>query len=285
MLYIGYHESTSNGYAAMADEAISVNANTFAFFTRNPRGGKSKPIDKADAEALCSLLKKHSFAPLVAHVPYTMNPCAADESLREYAKNMMIEDLIKTDTIPNCLYNFHPGCHVGQGAEQGINLTAGLLSDVFKSLPELKTVVLIETMAGKGTEIGKTFEEVKQIIDTTEKLSGASLKGKLGVCLDTCHIWDGGYDIKENLDDVIKNFDDIIGLDRLKAIHLNDSLNTCGAHKDRHAKIGEGFIGFETLAKVINHSALKKLPFILETPNEHDGYKAEIELLRSAFKD
>lgn len=190
MLYIGYHESTSGGFSAMAEEALSVNANTFAFFTRNPRGGKTKPIEKADAEKLCQMLEEQKFAPLVAHAPYTMNPCAADEGLREYAKNMMIEDLAKTDIIPGCLYNFHPGCHVGQGAETGIKLTSELLAEVFTASPELKTTILIETMAGKGTEIGRTFAEVKQIIDATEQKLGKKLDDKLGVCMDTCHIWD-----------------------------------------------------------------------------------------------
>ena len=284
MLYIGYHESTSGGFAAMAEEALNVNANTFAFFTRNPRGGKTKTPDKTDIEKLCNMLKEHQFAPLVAHAPYTMNPCAADEGLREYAKNMMLEDLAKTDLIPGCLYNFHPGCHVGQGSETGIKLTSQLLSDVFTASSELKTTVLIETMAGKGTEIGKTFDEVRQIIDITEQNLGTKLEDKLGVCLDTCHIWDGGYNIADKLDDVIKDFDKTIGLERLKAVHLNDSLNQCGAHKDRHAKIGEGCIGLETLVKIINHPLLQNLPFILETPNEHEGYKQEINLLRNAFK-
>ena len=284
MLYIGYHESTSGGFAAMAKEALSVNANTFAFFTRNPRGGKTKATDKADIEKLCNILKENQFAPLVAHAPYTMNPCAADEGLRDYAKNMMIEDLAKTDIIPGCLYNFHPGCHVGQGSETGIKLTSQLLADVFIASSELKTTVLIETMAGKGTEIGKTFAEIRQIIDSTEQKLGTKLDDKLGVCLDTCHIWDGGYNLADNLDAVIKDFDKTIGLERLKAVHLNDSLNQCGAHKDRHAKIGEGCIGLETLVKIINHPLLQNLPFILETPNEHEGYKQEINLLRNAFK-
>ena len=222
---------------------------------------------------------------LVAHAPYTMNPCAADKGLREYAKNMMIEDLIKIDVIPHCLYNFHPGNHVGQGTETGINLTAELLSEVFKTLPNSKTTVLIETMSGKGTEIGKTFDEIKKIIEVTEKKADRNLSKRLGVCIDTCHIWDGGYDIVNNLDNVLKEFDDIVGLERLKAIHLNDSLNQCGAHKDRHAKLGEGFIGLEAIVKVINHPFLGNLPFILETPNDYDGYKTEISLLRKAKTD
>lgn len=276
MLYIGYHESTSGGFAAMAEEALSVNASTFAFFTRNPRGGKTKPIEKADAEKLCQMLEEHKFAPLVAHAPYTMNPCAADEGLREYAKNMMIEDLAKTDIIPGCLYNFHPGCHVGQGAETGIKLTSELLAEVFAALPELKTTVLIETMAGKGTEIGRTFAEVKQIIDLTEQKLCKKLDDKLGVCMDTCHIWDGGYDIAGNLDNVLQEFDWTIGLDRLYAIHLNDSMNVCGSHKDRHQKLGQGEIGAEALKAVVQHPALQGKPFILETPNEPAGYKKEI---------
>ena len=289
MLHIGYHESTSNGLEGLATEALSVGADTFAFFTRNPRGGTAKPIDPSDAEKLNILMKENNFAPPVAHAPYTMNPCSADEGLRQYALDMMIEDFKRLEYTPGCLYNFHPGSHTGQGAEVGINHTANMISSALKTVKaDLKknpsTILLIETMAGKGSEIGRTFEEVRAIMDKARELSGSDLEGELGVCLDTCHIWDGGYDIVNDLDGVITQFDKVIGLKNLYAIHLNDSMNELGAHKDRHQKIGQGFIGFEALSRVTNHPALKKLPFILETPNEHEGYKNEIELLRSNWK-
>ena len=289
MLHIGYHESTSNGLEGLATEALSVGADTFAFFTRNPRGGTAKPIDPSDAEKLNILMKENNFAPPVAHAPYTMNPCSADEGLRQYALDMMIEDFKRLEYTPGCLYNFHPGSHTGQGAEVGINHTANMISSALKTVKaDLKknpsTILLIETMAGKGSEIGRTFEEVRAIMDKARELSGSDLEGELGVCLDTCHIWDGGYDIVNDLDGVITQFDKVIGLKNLYAIHLNDSMNELGAHKDRHQKIGQGFIGFEALSRVTNHPALKKLPFILETPNEHEGYKNEIETLRSMWK-
>ncbi|MBP5602480.1 MAG: deoxyribonuclease IV [Treponema sp.] len=289
MLHIGYHESTSNGLEGLATEALSVGADTFAFFTRNPRGGTAKPIDPSDAEKLNILMKENNFAPPVAHAPYTMNPCSADEGLRQYALDMMIEDFKRLEYTPGCLYNFHPGSHTGQGAEVGIAHTATMIANALKTVKaDLKknpsTILLIETMAGKGSEIGRTFEEVRAIMDKARELSNANLEGELGVCLDTCHIWDGGYDIVNDLDGVITQFDKVIGLKNLYAIHLNDSMNELGAHKDRHQKIGQGFIGLEALSRVTNHPALKNLPFILETPNEHEGYKNEIELLRSNWK-
>lgn len=285
MLHIGYHESTSNGLEGLGLEALEAGADTFAFFTRNPRGGKAKDIDPSDAEKLNALRKEHNFAPPVAHAPYTMNPCSQDEGLRQYALDMFIDDLLRLEYTPGCYYNFHPGSHTGQGAEAGIDFTSTMISEGIKAAEkkrgkELSTVVLIETMAGKGSEIGRTFEEVRAIIDMAEKKYGTSLKGKLGVCLDTCHIWDGGYDIVNDLDAVVSQFDNIIGLDRLKAIHLNDSMNDLGAHKDRHEKIGQGHIGFDALKRVTVHPALKDLPFILETPNDQTGYKKEIEMLR-----
>lgn len=285
MLHIGYHESTSNGLEGLGIEALEVGADTFAFFTRNPRGGKAKDIDPSDAEKLNALRKEHNFAPPVAHAPYTMNPCSADEGLRQYALEMMIDDFLRLEYTPGSLYNFHPGSHTGQGAETGIDLTSSMISNAIKEAEKKigkapSTTLLIETMAGKGSEIGRTFEEVRAIIDKAEEKFGSSLKGRLGVCLDTCHIWDGGYDIVNDLDGVVTQFDIIIGLDRLKAIHLNDSMNDLGAHKDRHEKIGEGHIGFEALKRVTIHSALKDLPFILETPNDQAGYKKEIEMLR-----
>jgi deoxyribonuclease-4 len=236
-------------------------------------------------------MKEHNFAPLVAHSPYTMNPCSANPDLRKFALEMMIDDFARLEYTPGCLYNFHPGSHTGQGTETGIALTAELIAAALKQVDETDTkagttchtTLLVETMAGKGSEIGKTFEEVRAILDQAEEKYGAPLTGRVGVCLDTCHIWDGGYDIVHDLDGTVGKFDKAVGLSRLKAIHLNDSMNVLGAHKDRHAKIGEGEIGVEALARVINHPALKNLPFILETPNEHDGYKKEIELLRSKY--
>ena len=288
MLHIGYHESSSGGYAAMGKEAVSVQADTFAFFTRNPRGGQAKEIDADDVAEFRAFAAEHSFAPLVAHAPYTMNPCSADPGLREFAKNLMIDDLHRMSFTPGNLYNFHPGSHVQQGADVGIDFTSTMLSEVIAQckkdgvLPG--TVILIETMAGKGSEVGRTFQEIRTIIDRTEEKAGESLKDVLGVCMDSCHIWDGGYDISGNLDGVITEFDNVIGLSRLKACHLNDSLNDLNSHKDRHAKIGEGKIGFKTLSNFVNHPALRNFPFILETPNESEGYAKEIAFLREAYK-
>lgn len=286
-MHIGYHESLSKGYLELGKEAMSVDADTFAFFTRNPRGGQAKEINPEDAAALISFMKENNFVTPVAHAPYTMNPCSADEGLRKYALDMMIDDFMRLEYIPGSLYNFHPGSHTGQGSDAGIDFTstmiAAAISSAEKEIGELHTVLLIETMAGKGSEIGRTFEEVRAIIDKAEEKYGKTLKGKLGVCMDTCHIWDGGYDIVNNLDVVITDFDKIVGLDRLYAIHLNDSMNDLGAHKDRHEKIGHGHIGLEALSRVTNHPALKNLPFILETPNEHEGYKEEIKILKSKW--
>lgn len=276
MLHIGSHLSFAKGYYAMGKEALALKADTFAFFTRNPRGGRAKAIDASDVEAFLELVSAHGFAKLVAHAPYTMNPCAAKEELRVFARETMADDLKRMEFTPGNYYNFHPGSHVKQGVETGIDLIAAQLNAVL--FPGQTTTVLLETMAGKGTEVGRNFDELRAILDKV------TLREKLGVCLDTCHVWDAGYDIVHDLDGVLAEFDRIIGLEKLKAVHLNDSLNACGSHKDRHACIGEGQIGLEALARVINHPALRELPFILETPNDHDGYAAEIALLRSRWQ-
>ncbi|HIW39793.1 MAG TPA: deoxyribonuclease IV [Candidatus Eubacterium pullicola] len=276
MLNIGCHLSAAGGFTAMGKDAIAIGANTFAFFTRNPRGGKSKAIDEKDVKGLLEIMEGNGFAKLVAHAPYTLNPCSSTEKVREFAKIAMTEDLQKMEYLPGNYYNFHPGSHTGQGTEKGIELITKLLNEVLTE--DMNTVVLLESMAGKGSEIGGTFEELAEIIRRVQ------LKDKIGVCLDSCHISDGGYDIKANLDGVIEEFDKIVGLKYLKAMHLNDSLNPLGAHKDRHAKIGEGYLGTETFEKIINHEKLKDLPFILETPNELEGYAAEIATLRSLYK-
>lgn len=291
-MHIGYHESTSDGFFAMGQEALSVGGDTFAFFTRNPRGGKSKAIDVDDANKLNNLMKDNSFAKLVAHAPYTMNPCSAKPDLRQFAYEMMVDDFERLEYIPGCYYNFHPGSHTGQGAETGIDQTSTMIADVFNTVigkageekKPCSTILLIETMAGKGSEIGRTFEEIASIIQQAEAKYGEDLSGRLGVCLDTCHIWDGGYDIINDLDGVMTHFDKTIGLNRLHAFHINDSLNDREAHKDRHAKIGQGHIGLEAFGRIVNHPAFKGKPFILETPNEHDGYKHEIEMLRAMEK-
>lgn len=275
MLTIGCHLSASKGYEAMGKEAISINANTFQFFTRNPRGGKAKDIDPADVEKFHAYCQANGIEKILAHAPYTLNACSADEGIRTFARETMADDLKRMEYTPGNCYNFHPGSHVGQGAEAGIEMIADMLNAIIT--PEQTTTVLLETMAGKGSEVGKEFEELREIIDRT------TLDEKIGVCLDTCHVWDGGYDIVNDLDGVIAKFDDVIGLDRLKAIHLNDSMNVCGAHKDRHQKIGQGEIGLEALVRVINHPALKHLPFYLETPNEIPGYAQEIKLLRDRY--
>ena len=271
-LTIGSHISSAKGYEAMGTTAVSMDADTFAFFTRNPRGGKAKEIKPQDVEKYKEIAQRYHFGKIVAHAPYTMNACAAKEDLREFAKNTMKDDLERMEYIPGNYYNLHPGSHVGQGAQTGIVKIAEILNQVLD--PKWGTTVLLETMAGKGTEVGKTFEELRQIMDLTE------CKERLGVCLDTCHVWDGGYDIVHDLDGVVQEFDRVIGLEHLKAIHLNDSQNLMGSHKDRHAKIGEGQIGLEALSAVTRHPAFRHLPFILETPNDEAGWAQEIRILR-----
>lgn len=276
MLNIGCHLSAAKGYENMGKEAIKIGANTFAFFTRNPRGGKAKAIDEADVKKFLELAEANKFAKLVAHAPYTLNPCSSTEKVREFAHMAMKEDLERMEYTPSNYYNFHPGSHTGQGVEKGIELISDLLNEILT--PEQSTIVLLESMAGKGSEVGSTFEELAAIIDRVE------LKDKIGVCLDSCHISDGGYDIVNNLDDVIEEFDKVVGIKYLHAMHLNDSMNPMGAKKDRHAKIGEGHLGVATFEKIVNHPALKDLSFILETPNELAGYAKEIELLKSLVK-
>lgn len=261
----------------MGETACRLGAGTFAFFTRNPRGGSAKEIREKDVQEFLALAQDAGIERIVAHAPYTLNPCAADEGLREFAGNTFADDLARLEYTPGNYYNFHPGSHVKQGADAGIELIAGMLNKVLKE--EQRTTVLLETMAGKGTEVGRSFEELKGILDRVE------LQDKMGVCLDTCHVWDGGYDIVGDLDGVLEEFDRVIGLDRLKAVHLNDSMNGLGSHKDRHARIGEGQIGLEALVRVINHPKLRDLPFILETPNEEEGYAAEIALLKQHYRD
>ena len=277
MLKIGCHLSSSGGYLAMGKEAVRIGANAFQFFTRNPRGGQAKPLDLDDIKAFEEYRKENDILSVLAHAPYTMNACAKDEGLREFAKNTMADDIYRLDNIDGALYNFHPGSHVQQGADVGIQLIADMLNSVLSK--DQKTIVLLETMAGKGSEVGRTFEEIRAIIDKVE------LNDKLGVCLDTCHILDGGYDIINDLDGVLKEFDDVIGLDRLKAIHLNDSKNPIASHKDRHEKIGDGYLGIDAITQIINHPLLKDIPFFLETPNDIDGYQREIELLKTLYKE
>ena len=277
MLNIGCHLSSSKGFLAMGKTALFIGANTFQFFTRNPRGGKAKAVNPEDATALVKLCQENNFAKLLAHAPYTMNPCAADEGLRDFARNVMEGDLAMLEYVPGNLYNFHPGSHVKQGVEVGIEKISAMLNDVLHK--DLHTTVLLETMAGKGSEVGRTFEELRAILDKVR------LNEKMGVCLDTCHIFDGGYDIVNDLDGVLEQFDKIIGLERLQAIHLNDTLNVLGSHKDRHACIGAGSIGLEAMIRIINHPALRNLPFYLETPNELPGYAAEIKLLREKYRE
>ena len=273
MLHIGCHLSSSKGFLAMGRQAWKLGADTFQFFTRNPRGSKAKELDSADAAALMALLAERNFAPVIAHAPYTLNLCSAEEKNRTFAREIMADDLRRMEYLPGQLYNFHPGSHVGQGTETGIAYIADALNAILT--PEQSTTVLLETMSGKGSEVGGRFEELREILDRVE------LSDRMGVCLDTCHVSDAGYALAEDLDGVLMEFDRVIGLNRLKAIHLNDSLNPCGAHKDRHARIGEGCIGLEALRRVVNHPALRNLPFCLETPNELPGYAAEIALMRS----
>lgn len=272
MLHIGCHLTTTKGLAAMGRQALALDANTLQFFTRNPRGAKAKAIDPQDAENLMTLLKDNHFAPIIAHAPYIMNLCADTEEKRAFAQSILQDDLARMSYFPGQLYNFHPGSHVGQGLEVGIDYIATALNQTLT--PELNTTVLLETMAGKGTEIGGKFEHLRAIIDQVD------LQEKMGVCLDTCHVWDGGYDLVGNLDGVLDEFDRVVGISRLKAIHLNDSLNPTCSHKDRHACIGAGHIGLDAMEKIVNHPALKELPFCLETPNELPGYAKEIATLR-----
>ncbi|MBP5403935.1 MAG: deoxyribonuclease IV [Elusimicrobiaceae bacterium] len=276
MLHIGCHLSSSNGFEAMGQTALSIGADTFQFFTRNPRGGKAKEIDPQDAKNLISLMQAHHFAPIIAHAPYTLNPASADPKIRDFALMTFADDLKRMEYVPGNLYNFHPGSHVGQGVDKGIELIIDVLNRILAS--KQHTTVLLETMSGKGSEIGGKFDELKRILD------GVKHNQLLGVCLDTCHISDAGYSLVK-LDDTLTQFDKQIGLSLLRAVHLNDSLNPLGSHKDRHACIGEGTIGTKTLAGVINHPALKHLPFCLETPNDLEGYAREIKLLRGLYKD
>ncbi len=272
MLTIGCHLSASDGFLHMGQEAVSIGANTFQFFTRNPRGGAAKPLDLQDIAAYLTYAQEHGIGRLVAHAPYTLNGCSADPAIRDFAKRTMLDDLQRLEHLPGNCYNFHPGSHV----KQGVEIATGQICEMLNSIlwKDMKTTVLLETMAGKGSEVGRSFEELRAIID------GTALGDQLGVCLDTCHVSDAGYDIVNRLDDVLAEFDRVLGLDRLKAIHLNDSKNPCGAHKDRHEKIGEGCIGLGALMRVVNHPQLKHLPFELETPNDLTGYAAEIKLIR-----
>ena len=272
MLYIGCHLSSSDGFLAMGKTALALGANTFQFFTRNPRGSKAKAIDSADAAAFRALAAEKGFGTIVAHAPYTINPCSKDEHTREFARMTMADDLQRMEYIPGNVYNFHPGSHTGQGVETGIAQIAETLNAILT--PDIRTTVLLETMAGKGSEVGSRFEELREILDRV------TLTDKMGVCLDTCHVSDAGYDIAGDIDGVLTEFDKIIGLHRLRAVHLNDSLNPVGAHKDRHARIGEGYLGIDAFRRIVSHPALQGLPMVLETPNELPGYAEEIALLR-----
>ena len=276
MIKIGCHLSVSKGFAKMAEEALSINADTLQFFSRNPRGSKAKDIDEKDVEKFLKTCKEHNFGKIIAHAPYTLNPCSKDEKVREFALQTMADDLKRLEILGGVFYNFHPGSHVGQGSDEGIRLITETINKAAKK--EYSTTILLETMAGKGTEIGRNFEELKKIIDGVEE--GI----KIGVCMDTCHVFDGGYDIVNNLDGVLAEFDKIIGLEYLKALHLNDSMNPMGSHKDRHQKIGEGYIGIKTFENIVNNKFLKELPMCLETPNDIDGYRKEIDILRSLEK-
>ena len=274
---IGCHLSSGGGYLAMGQTAASIDANVFQFFTRNPRGGAAKPIDKADVAAFLGYAAENGIGPILAHAPYTLNAASSDPRIRDFAQEVFIDDLTRLELTPGAMYNFHPGSHVGQGAERGIELISELLLHVFDAVRkvakgEIATTVLLETMSGKGSEVGRTFEELRAIIDRTAL--------PLGVCLDTCHVWDGGYDIVGDLDGVLAEFDRVVGLGRLKAIHINDSMNVLGAHKDRHEKIGKGKIGIDAFRRIVNHPALRGLPFYLETPCDLQGYKEEIALLK-----
>ena len=302
---IGCHLSSSGGYLAMAQTAVSIGANVFQFFTRNPRGGAAKPVDRADVAAFLKYAKENGIGPILAHAPYTLNAAGAEQRVRDFAEDVMVDDLKRLELTPGAMYNFHPGSHVGQGTEKGVELIAGHLNRVFtrvcrdlssdrrtnRPADHLSTIVLLETMAGKGSEVGRTFEEIRAIITATEAqfrqnqtIKQSDNQTILGVCLDTCHVWDGGYDIVNDLDGVLEKFDKVIGLERLKAIHVNDSMNVLAAHKDRHEKIGKGRIGLEAFARIVNHPKLKDLPFYLETPCDLQGYKEEIALLKGLCK-
>lgn len=273
MLTIGSHLSSSKGFLHMGKEAVSIGANTFQFFTRNPRGSKAKEIDEKDVAEFRRFAEENGIRVILAHAPYTLNACSKDVHTSEFALQTMEDDLRRMEYVPGNYYNFHPGSHTGQGAEEGIRQIAELLNAILK--PEQTTTVLLETMAGKGTEVGRSFEELRGILDRVE------LSDHMGVCLDTCHVYDAGYDIVENLEGVLEEFDRVIGLDRLKAVHINDSKNPFASHKDRHEKIGEGSLGLEAFAKIVNHPALRELPFYLETPNDLEGYAKEIQILRN----
>ena len=277
MLRIGCHLSSSKGYCAMAKDALKIHANTFQYFSRNPRGGNAKALDQDDISRFLLQAKANDIHPFLAHAPYTLNGCSADPALRDFAKRTMADDLVRLESTPGNPYNFHPGSHVRQGADVGISYIADMLNEILK--PDQTTTVLLETMSGKGSEVGRTFEELKAIIDKV------GLNSQLGVCLDTCHVWDAGYDIVNDLDGVLEEFDRVIGLKRLKAIHINDSLNERGSHKDRHARIGEGKIGLPAFERIVRHPHLQGLPFILETPNDEEGWAKEIEMLRRASQD
>lgn len=286
MIYIGNHVSVSAGYEAMGREELSLGGDTFAFFPRNPRGGRSKPVTQEDIRALRELIGGHHFGKLVVHGAYTMNPCSAKEDVRANTAEMMRDDLLLLQSLPGNYYNFHPGSHTGQGMETGIRQIAETLCSVINQVEEISGMpltnrILLETMTGKGSEVGGRFEDLRAVIDEAAGMEGDGILSKLGVCLDTCHIWDGGYDIAGDLDEVLEEFDRIIGLDRLCAVHLNDSKNVCGAKKDRHEKLGQGMIGAEALKNVVQHPVLQGLPFILETPNDDEGYRQEISLVRS----
>ena len=272
MFLIGNHLSSSSGYLAMGHAALRLGANTFAFFTRNPRGGKAKAMDPDDVHSLIGLLNENHFGTLVAHAPYTMNLCSDRPDIRTFASDMLKDDLLRMEHLPGNCYNLHPGSHVGQGTEAGISLIADAINSAM--FPGMHTTVLLETMSGKGTEIGGSFEELRSILDRV------ALSAQIGVCLDTCHVWDAGYDIREHLDEVLDRFDRVIGISKLKAIHLNDSMNGCGTKKDRHQKLGLGCIGKDALKAVVRHPSLKGLPFILETPNDDAGYAEEIRAVR-----
>ncbi len=285
MIYIGNHVSVSKGYLAMGKHELSLGGNTFAFFPRNPRGGKSKTVSDEDVSALRQFVADNDFGKLVVHGAYTMNICAAKEEVRANSREMLRDDLLRLQALSGNFYNFHPGCHVGQGTETAVSQIAGALAEVINEVEELSNTplqnrILLETMAGKGSEVGSSFEELKEIIEQTVSLAGEAVRPKLGVCLDTCHVWDAGYDIKNDLDGVLEKFDSIIGLDNLCAVHLNDSKNDCGSHKDRHEKLGLGIIGADALKNVVLHPLLKNRPFILETPNDDSGYKAEIQTVK-----